>query len=223
MAVVKVKELAYGRLRAPNLDVMEEFLVHFGMTRSARTNDALYMRGTDPAHHIHITEKGDPAFVGFAYTADSEDDLQHLAGLPGASAIEDMDAPGGGKRVCLREPNGYQIEVVHGIFELPAIDVSRGLTNSGAEPLRRVGEPLRLNRAPSPIKRIGHGVLATPKVLETARWFQDTLGFLVSDDVYVGETDNIIGSFNRCDRGDDSWYGRVHDDGRCAKNGAPAG
>ena len=69
--------------------------------------------------------------------------------------------------------------------------------------MRRVGEPLRLNGAPSPIKRIGHGVLATPKVLETARWFQDTLGFLVSDDVYVGETDNIIGSFNRCDRGDE--------------------
>jgi len=26
---------------------------------AARTADALYMRGTDPDHHIHVTEKGD--------------------------------------------------------------------------------------------------------------------------------------------------------------------
>ena len=33
-------------------------------------------------------------------------------------------------------------------------------------------------------------------------WFRDTLGMIRSDDVYVGEKDNIIGSFNRLDRGD---------------------
>ena len=55
---------------------MEEFLTHFGMVRAARTPTALYMRGTDPAHHIHVTEKGDPKFVGFAYYAASEDDLK---------------------------------------------------------------------------------------------------------------------------------------------------
>jgi catechol 2,3-dioxygenase-like lactoylglutathione lyase family enzyme len=203
MAVIKVKELAYGRLRAPDLDEMEEFLTHFGMSRSARTDDALYMRGTDSAHHIHVTEKGEPGFIGFAYLAEKEEDLALLAATPGASAVEEIDEPGGGKRVLLREPNGYRIEVVHGIGELPAIEVSRGLNNSGAEPLRRAGEVLRLGKSPSPVKRIGHGVLATPKVVETAHWFQDTLGFLCSDDVYVETEDNIIGSFNRCDRGDE--------------------
>ena len=82
--------------------------------RAARTNDALYMRGTDPDHHIHITEKGDPAFIGFAYNAGSEDDLKRIAAAPGASGIENLDEPGGGKRVRLTEPNGYQIEIVHG-------------------------------------------------------------------------------------------------------------
>ena len=69
MPYIKVSDMAYGRLRAPDLDVMEEFLTRFGMVRAERTNTALYMRGTDPAHHIHVTEKGAPKFVGFAYYA----------------------------------------------------------------------------------------------------------------------------------------------------------
>jgi hypothetical protein len=203
MALIKVKDLAYGRLQAPDLDVMEEFLTHFGMIRSARTPTALYMRGSDPAHHIHVTEKGDPKFVGFAYYAASEADLQRVAKAPGASAVEKIDEPGGGQRVRLKEPNGYQIEVVYGIETLPPIPVPVQPMNTGAEPLRRAGELMRLRKSPSPIKRIGHGVMGTPKVRETVQWFQDTLGFISSDDVYMGEKDNLIGSFNRCDRGDE--------------------
>ena len=88
MPVIKVKDLAYGRLRAPDLDAQEEFLTHFGLIRAARTPNALYMRGTDPTHHLHVTEKGDLAFVGFAYYAAGEDDLQRVAKAPGASAVE---------------------------------------------------------------------------------------------------------------------------------------
>jgi catechol 2,3-dioxygenase-like lactoylglutathione lyase family enzyme len=201
MAVIKVRELAFGRLRAPDLDQMEEFLTHFGMIRAERTPNALFMRGTDPHHHIHVTEKGQPAFVGFAYRAASEDDLHRLAKATGTS-VESIDEPGGGKRVRLREPNGYQVEVVHGIQELPAIPVVRQAMNTGSEPLKR-RELMRLPKSPAPIKRIGHGVFGTPKVKDTVQWFRDTLGFICSDDVYVGEKDNIIGSFNRTDCGDE--------------------
>jgi catechol 2,3-dioxygenase-like lactoylglutathione lyase family enzyme len=202
MAVIKVRDLAYGRLRAPDLDVMEEFLTHFGMIRAARTPSALYMRGTDPRHHLHITEKGDPAFVGFAYLAAGEDDLQRLAKTPGASAVESIDEPGGGRRVRLREPNGYQVEVVCGIEDLPPVPVDRDPMNTGSEPLRRT-KLMRLAKSPAPIKRIGHGVLGTPKVKETVQWFRDTLGFICSDDVYAGTKENLIGSFNRVDCGDE--------------------
>ena len=74
MAHIKVSDIAYGRLRAPDLDIAEEFLTRFGMIRAERTANALYMRGTDPAHHIHVTEKGEPKFVGLAYYADSADE-----------------------------------------------------------------------------------------------------------------------------------------------------
>ena len=75
MPWIKATDIAYGRFRSPDLDLMEEFLTRFGLVRSARTPTALYMRGTDPPHHIHITEKGEPKFVGLAYYAASEDDL----------------------------------------------------------------------------------------------------------------------------------------------------
>src|SRR5512144_3127433 len=203
MPVIKATDIAYGRLRAPDLDVMEEFLTRFGMVRADRTPTGLYMRGTDPPHHIHVTEKGEPKFVGLAYYAASEDDLERVAKAPGASAVESIDEPGGGKRVRLREPNGYQIEVVWGVQTLPPIPVAHTPMNTGAEPLRRAGTLMRLRKSPTPIKRIGHGVLGTPKVGETVQWFRDTLGFIGSDDVYAGQKDNLIGSFNRCDCGDE--------------------
>jgi catechol 2,3-dioxygenase-like lactoylglutathione lyase family enzyme len=194
MPHIKVTDMAYGRLRSPDLDAAEEFLTRFGMTRAARTSSALYMRGTDPAHHIHVTEKGEPK---------SEDDLRRLAQAPGASGVETIDEPGGGKRVRLTEPNGFAIEVVHGIAPVAPIDVKpRQKLNTGEAPLARAGELLRLPRGPSHVKRIGHGVLMTPKFRETVDWFRDMLGFVCSDDVYAGDKGNLIGSFNRCDRGD---------------------
>ena len=201
MPLIKVTDLAYGRLRAPDLDLAEEFLTQFGMVRAARTPGALYMRGTDPAHHIHVTEKGEPGFVGLAYYAPGLDDLKRLAKTPGASALESIDEPGGGKRVRLREPNGYQIEVVYGIKPHKAIPVKRQPMNLGKDGLKRAGTLMRLPKGPSRVKRIGHGVMAAPNVAATARWFRDTLGFICSDDIYAGTKDNIIGSFNRCDRG----------------------
>jgi hypothetical protein len=79
MAWIKVTDIAFGRMRSPDLDVAEEFLTRFGMLKTERTDKALYMRGTDPSHHIHVTEKGDPKFVGLAYHAAHEDDLKRLA------------------------------------------------------------------------------------------------------------------------------------------------
>lgn len=202
MAVIKVTDIAYVRLRSPDLDTQAEFLENFGLVKSERTSNALYYRGTDPDHHIHITEKGDPKFIGIAYHAASEDDLTTFAKTPGASGIENMDEPGGGKRVRINEPNGYQIEVVWGRKTLPVIPAPRQALNTGSDPLARKGDLMRIPKGPSRVKRVAHAVLGTPKVKETVGWFRHHLGFVCSDDVYAGEKENLIGSFNRIDNGD---------------------
>jgi catechol 2,3-dioxygenase-like lactoylglutathione lyase family enzyme len=203
MAVIKVRDLAFGRLQSPDLDAEEEFLTAFGMVRAARTPTALYMRGTDPAHHILVRELGEPGLLCIAWAVGCVDELRKIAAFPGASGIESIDEPGGGKRVRLQEPNGYTIEIVHGIEMTQPIQVARQAINSAGAPLNRAGEVIRFASGPSTVKRIGHAVLGSPRNQETVRWFRDVLGLICSDDVYAGDKDNIIGQFSRIDAGNE--------------------
>lgn len=198
----KVSEIAWGRMYAPDLDVMEAFLLDFGMVRAARTRDALYMRGTDPFHHLHVTHKGDPRFGGFAYWVEDDADLARAARLPGASGIEHIDEPGGGRRVRLTEPNGYQIEIVHGVDAVEPLPLARAPLNTGAEPRKRTGGFLKLERGPAHVKRLGHGGFSTPRFEETRRWFREMLGMISTDEMYRGDPANVSTSFSRLDRGE---------------------
>lgn len=201
MSYVKVSDLAFGRLQSPSLDEAEEFLTVFGMVRSDRTGDALYMRGTDANHHIHVTHLGPSKFVGLAWFVDNEDQLKQLARAPGASGIENIDEPGGGKRVRLSDPNGYQMEVMCGMQQLPKLPVRKNLVNTGDVKVRQ-GELMRLERGPSQVKRAAHAVIMTPNATEKVKWYRDMFGLVCSDEVYAGEKDHIIASFNRCDQGE---------------------
>ncbi|HTP94390.1 MAG TPA: catechol 1,2-dioxygenase [Burkholderiales bacterium] len=201
MPVIKVTDIAFGRLQSPSLDEAEEFLTTFGMVRAERTANALYMRGTDPDHHIHVTHLGPSKFIGLAFNVESEDDLARLARAPGASPIEQLDEPGGGKRVRITDPHGYQMEAVYGIKPLEPLPVRQNVPNWGGAKLRRAGELTRLPHGPSQVKRIGHGVIMTPHVAEGTRWIRETLGLISSDDVYAGSKDHMLATFNRCDRG----------------------
>jgi catechol 2,3-dioxygenase-like lactoylglutathione lyase family enzyme len=200
--MIKVEDIAFGRLQSPDLDEAEEFLTNFGMIRAERTNDTLYMRGTDPAPFIHVTHLGDAKFVGLAFRAANEEDLERISRSDGASDIEDLDAPGGGKRVRLTEPNGYQIEVIFGQEQQQEIAVPRFGINTAAARDSRLGELTRIERGPSHVKRLGHAVIMTPDVLGGTEWFRNTLGLVASDEVYAGEKENIIATFNRIDGGE---------------------
>ncbi len=194
MPIVRVTDIAFARLQSPDLDIAEQFLTDFGMVRAERTATALYVRGTGPNHHIQVVHVGEPRFLGLAFFAESEEDLKRLAAAPGAEGIEHLDEPGGGLRVRLKDPNGYQMEVLYGLEEhaaLPARTVSRA-----------PGEVLRIAPGPSQVKRLGHAVVMTPNARERIKWYREMFGFVPSDEIYAGAKDNIIASFNRCDRGD---------------------
>lgn len=201
--MIKVEDITFGRLQSPDLDVAEEFLTDFGMVRAERTNDTLYMRGTDPDPFIHVTHLGEPKFIGLAFRARSEEDLSIISKAEGASGIEDLDAPGGGKRVRLTDPHGYQVEVVWGRDTVEEIEVPRFPVNTSENKDRRAGELTRIAAGPSHVKRLGHAVIMTTDMWGGTKWYRETLGLVCSDEVYVeGDKEKVIATFNRIDAGE---------------------
>ena len=199
--IIKVSDMAFPRFQAPDLERMEAFLTDFGMQRSARTDEALYMRGTDAQHHVHVTQLGDAAFLGLAFHAAQRADLHTLARAVGGT-VEPLDEPGGGEVVRLRDPDGRQIDVVHGIAELEPLTVQAHppLNTGNARP--RVGALQRVAPGPSQVKRCGHAALKTADLDRLWRWYRQHLGLLISDDMFVEGPQQPLGRFARCDRGD---------------------
>jgi len=199
--IIRVADVAFPRFRAPDLDRMEAFLTAFGMRRAARTEHALYMRGSDPQHHVHVTHLGEPAFLGLAFQAASGADLDRLAAAT-STAVEPLDEPGGGRVVRLRDPDGRHVQVVHGIATLAPLPLrEHPPLNTGAE-RRRVVTLQRVQPGPAQVKRFGHAAIKTPNLDAVAGWYRQTLGLLVSDDFFLESPDKPIGCFLRCDRGD---------------------
>ena len=199
--MIKVTDVAYVRFRAPDLDKMETFLKDFGLERSARTDKALYMRACGPDHHVHVTELGDPEFVGMAFYAANEEDLYKLSQETGASEPEPIDEPGKGKKIRLIDPDGFLVDVVYGIQELEPIKIRNSYKPNSGGSYQRKGEFVRLEKGPTQCLRLGHVVIGVSNFKRSNKFYKSHFGFLDSDVCYEGNQDNIVLAFNRVDRG----------------------
>jgi len=199
--LIKVTDLAYARFRAPDLDEMETFLKHFGLQRSARTETALYMRATDNNHHVHITELGDPEYIGHAFYAASKADLETISQLPGASNVEEIAEPGGGIRVRMSDPDGFEVEIVHGIETLGRIPMKNSYKQNNGDEIRRKGELVRLASGPVQCRRLGHIVLNVTDFKSSDIFYKNNFGFISSDECLNSEGETVF-AFNRLDKGE---------------------
>jgi catechol 2,3-dioxygenase-like lactoylglutathione lyase family enzyme len=200
--MIKVRDIACVRFGAPDLDAMERFTADFGLVTAWRSAERLVCRGSDPEPAIHVTERGEPGFRAVAFEAASTEDLEAAARLPGASAIEALDTPGGGHRVRFSDPDGFCVEVVADRAPAEPLPTQRALPyNTGGE-RRRLNELQRLARGPARVKRLGHCVIRVSDFRASEAWYASRFGFLRSDEVYLGDPDNIVTAFLRCDRGD---------------------
>lgn len=197
--MIKVTDIAYVRFRAPDLDEMEKFLLEFGMVRAERRDKALFMRGTDALPFGHVTELGEPGFIGLGFYAESIADLEKLAGEHGLTP-EASDAPGGGKRLRFTDPNGFEVDVVAGQQKPAALPVERRLVHNDGEARPRQGEPLRVQPGPSQVKRLGHCVINVRDFRESEDWYKSRFGLVTSDEIEIAPG-APIGAFLRCDRG----------------------
>ncbi|MEQ1701966.1 MAG: glyoxalase [Ilumatobacteraceae bacterium] len=199
---IKVTDVAFVRFQAPDLDVMQSFFEEFGLHVAERTDDTLYLRGTDDDGYVHVTHLGPEArFIGLAFDASSVDELHELAAHADFSEVVALDGPGGGSVVRATDPNGFQVEVVAGRSSLGALAAPSAEPHNDAHARTRNGVPLRLGAGPSNVKRLGHCVLEVLDFRTTEAWYKQHFGLLTSDEIQLDET-MALGAFLRCDRGE---------------------
>ncbi|MDQ1403438.1 MAG: hypothetical protein QOG03_1754 [Actinomycetota bacterium] len=199
---IKVNDVAFVRFRAPDLDAMHSFLVDFGMTCADRTADTLYMRGADAEGFVHVTHRGDePGFLGLAFEASSEVDLETLAAHDEFSKVTELEGPGGGRTVRTTDPNGFQVEVVAGRGAVAELPLPSAPTRNDAAHRPRQGGPVRLEPGPSHVKRLGHCVLNVVDYRASEAWYKKHFGLVTSDEIQLDEN-TALGAFLRCDRGE---------------------
>lgn len=200
--MITVTDIAYVRYQAPDLDAMERFLTDFGLQRSARTAQALYMRACGTAQHVHVTELGEkPATLGFGLYAKSEEDLHTLARQLGAP-VENTSEPGGGLRVRCTDPAGFTVDVIYAQQQHAPLPYREPLAMNPATGRKRMGCAVRLAPRPSSIVRLGHIALLVPDFRKALDFYRDVLGFRISESYYAGAPENMIAAFMHCGLGD---------------------
>lgn len=202
MSVISVQDIAYVRFEAPDLDLMERFLVDFGLTRVARTANTLYMRGKGSEPYVHITHQAPIAKgVGLGFRAQSEADLQRLADHLGL-AVEDSSEPAGGQVVACTDPAGFRVEVLFGqkLAEPLAVRPSHPL--NAADARQRLEGFVRTAGGPSHVMRLGHAVLFVPDFEAVFAFYHHVLGLKISDSLHMQDPEKTTFAFLHCGLGD---------------------
>jgi catechol 2,3-dioxygenase-like lactoylglutathione lyase family enzyme len=201
--VIKAADLAWLEFEKPDLDRAEVFARDFGFAIAARTEEALWLRGTFAGPPCMVIRRGHASrFVGPAFRAAERTDLDRLAAATG-NTVRDINVPGGGKSVSLLDPSGLPVRVVYCGEQLPALPEQEPLILNFGTDHRRTNATQRPPREPSRIQRLGHVVLETRSFIRTLDWYLDTLGMIVSDFLFLdGQRDRgPTMAFIRCDLG----------------------
>lgn len=171
---------AYAELRVADLAASERFYVDLlGMVVSARTPDALYLRGWEERlHHSLVLRRGAvPAAARLGFRVRAEADLERLAGdlVAKGSTTRWADGadPGVGRVLRAWDPFGYPLEFFREMeqvqTQLQRFDLHRG----------------------APILRFDHVNLHTPR-LEQALRFWIELGFRCSEYIATDGADERV-------------------------------
>jgi len=200
MGIIKVADISHVRFTAPDLDVMQAYLKDFGLVPSLEADGILYARGAGPAPFLHATAVGEPGFAALGLRAESLADLETLAAAEGVP-VEEFHAPGGGKVVRLRDPDGRLVEVVAGQTLPPPLQLEPEHPRNSALARPRLRQTVRLGAGPATVVRLGHCVLEVSDFRTVEAWYKARFGFITSDAIEAAPG-LVIGAFMRCDRGD---------------------
>lgn len=166
MTSAVVAALRSVALDVPDLALAEDFYTRvWNLVVAARTPDAIYLRGSGPSHHLlSLHRSGGTAIRNVTFQARSVASLHAIAeAAPAAGGrvlapVAPVTEPGGGVGLTIRDPDGRILRFVHG-------DAAHA--DSTADRDRPV--------------RLAHVVFNSHDVAATQRFFEQVMGFTLSD------------------------------------------
>jgi catechol 2,3-dioxygenase-like lactoylglutathione lyase family enzyme len=201
MPVITIEDISHVRYDAPDLDLMERFLLDFGLLRAARTADTLCMRGRGGGACAHITQRAPQARSrGIGLRAASADDLRRLAAHL-QTRVEANDAADGGQVVRFTDPSGFEVEVLHGAANAASPPLRPPHVPNAAGVERRRGDLVRTPGGPSHAVRLGHAVLLVPSFAPMFEFYHHVLGFEIADSYHMEDPQATTFAFLRCGLG----------------------
>jgi len=199
---VKAQRLAHLIFERPDLEEAARFLSDFGLSVSHQDADTLYLRAADPTPYCYRIHRGAQArFLGFGLEVCNEADLNRLAETKGASSVEPIRHPGGGKQVRLLDPSGFIVEAIHGQCESNPLPHRPALAFNLADKQPRINKAQRPPVAPPEVLRLGHIVIEVADYQATCAWYTQHFG-LIPSDIQVLPDGTPIVTFMRLDRGE---------------------
>lgn len=201
-----IRSLHHVSFAVTDLAKTQQFAEDFGLLTVEQGGQRLTMQTSGGDAWCYMAEQADEAgFTGLGFLVDSESDLENAIRDHGATAIRDLDTPGGGRGVTLTNPEGLKINLVHGIQSVPPKEMLPELRqNTPANRTRHADPQVVRPLGPQVLYRLGHVGLYVRDYKTSAEWFENVLGMKVSDSMHIpGQPDQTISSFMRIDRGKD--------------------
>ncbi|OCK79785.1 Glyoxalase/Bleomycin resistance protein/Dihydroxybiphenyl dioxygenase [Lepidopterella palustris CBS 459.81] len=182
---IKLLRLAHVYYKHKNIEDAQKFLLDFGFLETKRIGDKIYYRGYGTEPFVYVAEKGDQdEFGGAGLVVESLSDLELATKLiPSASEIYELDAPGGGKCVTIKDPvDGWPMHLVYGQTPVEwAKEYGYLNFNFPAKKTRTPGEFQRFEKGPATVHKIGHFGMCVTNFEKAYKFYTSTFNFKASD------------------------------------------
>lgn len=190
MAPIKLLKTAFVIYEHVEYDKAKQFFLDFGLIVVQESEIESFWRGYGTEPFVYLLRRGSHArFGGAAYAVDSYAELERAQDIDGATPIRDAPYPGGGKMVTLKDPQGFEVHLVHGqkARQADALELEK-LTVNYEDQKPRKGTFQRFKPGPAPVYRWGHyGVTYDPESVGYQRmydWYTQVVSLAPSDLVH---------------------------------------
>lgn len=190
MAPIRLLKTAFVDYTHNDYDKAKQFYLDFGLEIAEEGENEIFFRGYGSEPYIYRLRRGSAArFGGAAFVVESFPELERAQSIPGASRIAELDGPGGGYIVSLKDPQGFHVHLVHGQKErIPeALDLQKLVVNYEDDKPRK-GTFQRFKPGPAPVYRWGHyGVTYDANEVGYEKmydWYTQVIGLAPSDLVH---------------------------------------